>query len=63
MTVADEIPGRRVKLRRTQTSPGGGAYKSQDLTDAGEPTPGVNKFERIKAEKDGLVLKQELDYL
>jgi ferredoxin-nitrite reductase len=33
------------------------------LTDAGESKPGVNKFERIKAEKDGLVLKQELDYL
>jgi len=26
-------------------------------------TPGVNKFERMKAEKDGLLLKQELDYL
>lgn len=29
----------------------------------GESTPGMNKFERIKAEKDGLLLKQELDYL
>lgn len=37
--------------------------KSQNLTDAGESKPGVNKFERIKAEKDGLLLKQELDYL
>jgi len=45
--------------------PAGGAYKSQNLTEAGgdEPTPGINKFEKIKAKKDGLVLKQELDYL
>lgn len=35
----------------------------ENLTDAGEEKAAVNKFERIKAEKDGLVLKQELDYL
>jgi len=39
------------------------ADKTQNLTDAGNSTPGANKFERIKAAKDGLVLKQELDYL
>ncbi|MEP0877127.1 ferredoxin--nitrite reductase [Funiculus sociatus GB2-M2] len=33
------------------------------MTNAGEATPTQNKFERIKSEKDGLVLKQELDYL
>ncbi len=64
MTVADETPGKAGKTKADADEPTvGGAYKSQDLTDAGEPTPGVNKFERIKAEKDGLVLKQELDYL
>lgn len=35
----------------------------QELTQAGESKPTLNKFEKIKAEKDGLVLKQELDYL
>lgn len=53
------------KAGKTQADvePTGDAYKSQNLTDAGESTPGVNKFERMKAEKDGLLLKQELDYL
>jgi ferredoxin-nitrite reductase len=37
--------------------------KYETLTQAGEPTAGLNKFEKIKAEKDGLLLKQELDYL
>ena len=64
MTVADETPGKAGKTKADADEPTvGGAYKSQDLTDAGESTPGVNKFERMKAEKDGLVLKQELDYL
>lgn len=37
--------------------------KFENLTNAGEAGGAVNKFERIKAEKDGLVLKQELEYL
>ncbi len=39
------------------------AAEFQELTQAGESKPTLNKFEKIKAEKDGLVLKQELDYL
>ena len=39
------------------------ATEFQELTQAGESKPNLNKFEKIKAEKDGLVLKQELDYL
>ncbi|MBA2748212.1 MAG: ferredoxin--nitrite reductase, partial [Tatlockia sp.] len=39
------------------------ATEFQELTQAGESKPTLNKFEKIKAEKDGLVLKQELDYL
>jgi ferredoxin-nitrite reductase len=37
--------------------------KFENPTSAGETGGAVNKFERIKAEKDGLVLKQELEYL
>ncbi len=63
MTVTDGTPGKAGKTKADVDAPtAGGAYKSQDLADTGEPKPGVNKFERIKAEKDGLVLKQELDY-
>ena len=64
MTDTNGTPGKAGKTKADVAEPTeGGAYKSQNLTDAGEPTPGVNKFERIKAEKDGLLLKQELDYL
>jgi len=64
MTVTDGIPAKLGKTKPdTDEATEGGAAKSQELTDAGESKPGVNKFERIKAEKDGLVLKQELDYL
>ncbi|MBW4663698.1 MAG: ferredoxin--nitrite reductase [Chroococcus sp. CMT-3BRIN-NPC107] len=35
----------------------------QNLTEAGETKVTLNKFEKIKAEKDGISLKQELDYL
>ncbi|MBD2104129.1 ferredoxin--nitrite reductase [Leptolyngbya sp. FACHB-261] len=37
--------------------------KFENLTTAGENAGPLNKFEKIKAEKDGLVLKQELDHL
>ena len=63
MTVVDETPGRAGKTKADLAEPTGDAYKSQELIEAGQSTPGVNKFERIKAAKDGLVLKQELDYL
>ena len=64
MTDANETPGKAGKTEADTAEPAeGGAYKSQNLTDAGESTPGANKFERIKAAKDGLLLKQELDYL
>ncbi len=65
MTATDGTPARagKTKLDAAEPAETGGAYKSQELTDAGEPKAGVNKFERMKAEKDGLVLKQELDYL
>ncbi len=63
MTVVDETPGRAGKTATDLAEPTGDAFKSQELIEAGESTPGVNKFERIKAAKDGLVLKQELDYL
>jgi ferredoxin-nitrite reductase len=64
MTVADETPAKAGKTKADTDEPtGGGAYRTQNLADAGEPTPSVNKFERIKAQKDGLVLKQELDHL
>ena len=63
MTATDGTPARAGKTKLDAAEPAeGGAYKSQELTDAGEPKAGVNKFERMKAEKDGLVLKQELDY-
>jgi len=63
MTATDGILGTAGITKAAPDAPkGAGANKFQNLTDAGEPTPGVNKFERIKAEKDGLVLKQELDY-
>ena len=52
---------RRVKTN-ADSAPTGDAYKSQELIEVGESTPGVNKFERIKAAKDGLMLKQQLDY-
>jgi ferredoxin-nitrite reductase len=63
MTDANGTPGKAGKTKADVAEPTESAYKSQNLTDAGESTPGVNKFERIKAEKDGLLLKQELDYL
>ncbi len=63
MTATNGIPGKAGRTKADADEPTeGGAYKSQDLADAGESKPGVNKFERMKAEKDGLVLKQELDY-
>jgi ferredoxin-nitrite reductase len=64
MTQAEAIPGKAGKTNLDQ-DPAGSAYGSQNLTDAdpGESGGTQNKFERIKAEKDGLVLKQELDYL
>ncbi len=64
MTNAGETP---VKAGKTQSdaadSLAEGTENSQTLTEAGEYTPGLNKFEKIKAQKDGLLLKQELDYL
>lgn len=64
MTVADETPGKAGKTKvDTEPTERGGAYRTQELTDIGESTPSLNKFERIKAEKDGLLLKQELDHL
>ncbi len=64
MTVADETPGKAGKTKvDTEPTERGGAYRTQELTDVGESTPSLNKFERIKAEKDGLLLKQELDHL
>jgi ferredoxin-nitrite reductase len=65
MTATDGTPGRvgKNKLDAAEPTERGGAYKTQELTEAGESTAGLNKFERIKAAKDGLVLKQELDYL
>jgi len=63
MTDANGTPGKAGKTKADVAEPTESAYKSQNLTDAGESTPGVNKFERMKAEKDGLLLKQELDYL
>lgn len=63
MTDAEETPEKMVETETDAAVSAGGVEKSQNLTGAGEPTPGINKFERIKAEKDGLVLKQELDYL
>lgn len=64
MTVTDETSAKADKTKVDADDPTvGDAYKSQKLTDAGEPTPGINKFEKIKAQKDGLVLKQELDHL
>lgn len=64
MTQAEAIPGKAGKTKLDQ-DPAGSAYASQNLTDADAGESGVtqNKFEKIKAEKDGLVLKQELDYL
>lgn len=64
MTQAEAIPGKAGKTNLDQ-DPAGSAYSSQNLTDAdpGESGGTQNKFEKIKAEKDGLVLKQELDYL
>jgi len=50
MTVADD-PRKAGKTKADADEPTGGAYKSQDLTDAGEPTPGVNKFEGLKLRK------------
>ncbi len=56
MTDTNETPGTAGKTEAD-------ASESQ-LTDTGEAkATALNKFERIKAEKDGLVLKQELDYL
>lgn len=63
MTDTNGTPGKAGKTNVDVADPPGDVYKSQNLTDAGESTPGVNKFERMKAEKDGLLLKQELDYL
>lgn len=37
--------------------------KFENLTTEAPPAKTQNKFEKIKAEKDGLVLKQELEYL
>lgn len=64
MTQAEAIPGKAGKTNLDQ-DPAGSAYGSQNLTNAdpGESGGTQNKFEKIKAEKDGLVLKQELDYL
>lgn len=36
--------------------------KFENMTSATAPAKNVNKFERFKAEKDGLALKDELDY-
>ena len=64
MTVANDTPGKAGKAKADANEPKvDSADKYQNLSESGESTPGLNKFERIKAEKDGLVLKQELDHL
>ena len=62
MTVTDGTPGRAGKTKADVDEPTVGGKDNQDLADTGESKPVANKFERMKAEKDGLVLKQELDY-
>src|SRR3712207_9148886 len=61
MTDANGTPGIAGKTQADTDVPQNGAAQSQ-LTDAGEAKAGLNKFEKIKAEKDGIALKQELDY-
>jgi len=62
MTDTNGTPGKAGKTQ-ADVEPTGDAYKSQNLTDAGESTPGVNKFERMKARKMVYCSSQELDYL
>lgn len=61
MTDLDTTPEKSGKTKVDKAEPAAGVA-TQNLTDV-VATPGVNKFEKIKAEKDGLVLKQELDHL
>ncbi|MBD2003966.1 ferredoxin--nitrite reductase [Trichocoleus sp. FACHB-40] len=63
MTEATEVPGKVGKAQVEANGSPATVESSENLTNAGEATPTQNKFERIKSEKDGLVLKQELDYL
>ena len=64
MTVADDTLGKTGETKADANDPKvGSADKYQNLSESGESTPALKKFERIKAEKDGLVLKQELDHL
>jgi len=62
MTDANGTPGTAGKTQADTDVPQNGAAESQ-LTQAGETKSTLNKFEKIKAEKDGIALKQELDYL
>lgn len=61
MTDANGTPGTAGKTQADTEAPQNGASQSQ-LTEAGEAKATLNKFEKIKAEKDGIALKQELDY-
>lgn len=63
MTEATKVPGKVGKAQVEANGSPATVESSENLTNAGEATPTQNKFERIKSEKDGLVLKQELDYL
>lgn len=62
MTDANGTPGTAGKTQADTDVPHNGPAESQ-LTQAGEAKSTLNKFEKIKAEKDGIALKQELDYL
>lgn len=62
MMDANGTPGTAGNTQADTDAPQNGAAESQ-LTQAQEAKATLNKFEKIKAEKDGIALKQELDYL
>ncbi len=49
-------------MLQVNTSPEQASSEGKPMTQTVEPKASLNKFEKLKAEKDGLALKAELDY-